>query len=1481
MANNNHASNQKPQALVVGINKYENREFANLQVPAVNARYMEVRLQHKGNFEVETLYKVTRKELKEQIVQLFKPKGHNSKIALLYFSGYVYVKDEGIKEVFLTTSDSDPSEDYELGVSLRWLNQLLKESSVEQQIIILDCCYNEEQKLEIDKFIPGYQNGKDRFILISFHKENTEFLQNNNVCSFLTNAILSTLKEDGKQSCTDNKTLIKILKKQYENRLRDYGNYKRISFGKKINIIVNSSAENNQENTTSISHHNQRQNPYKGLAYFEFEDAEYFYGRQKLTDELLEKVRKNNFLAVMGASGSGKSSVTRAGLVYQLKLGEQISGSDKWIISIFQPGNYPLQSLAEALAKGILVDNQDSEDEIREKIAEAKEYIDRGSDGLEKLISQANTKRVVIVIDQFEEVFIHCKDDNEKEKFLECLLNTLPKVENNKLCLVLVFRADFFGRCAEQEYYGLARKIQQHLVAVTPMDDDELKDAIEGPANELGVNVGSTLKRDLVTEVKTEPGSLPLLQYFLEKNWEENQKSWQLGNAKKLVNKINKPLNRVLEDYANNVYKDLPQKERWIAKYIFLKLTYLGENTGHTRKKTAASELDNTSRYESEDINIVKQKLIDNKLIITSTEKRDDGSEVEFVNLIHDALIIHWSKLRFWLNEYSLYSKSKEYIEEKARKWKASKYDTSYLYTGEELKETEKSIEKYGDILALKTSAKDFIQASIKYRDEQKLKEEQEQQRKNDDKNRRNRNDLLSVVGVVFIVIVLIGIIVFSNWSSDRASTEQNEKYLSNQSVALTSYSKTLFNDKRQFDALLEALRAIVPLKKQELPLPNNIKPVLRQAIDGVKELDRLEGHQGSIYHVGFSPDGKILASGSLDKTIKLWNVETGEEILPGLSKHNRKVYNVIFNPGNGSQLASSSADGTIRLWNLETGEYGKYKTLTGHKGKVYGLSFSQDGKIIASSSLDKTIKLWNVKTGKEVFSPLIGHEGKVYSISFNPQNNTQLVSGSADGTVRLWNIETGESKILSNRDYNVSNVSFSPDGQKLASGSTDGTVHIWNLETGKEFNTLNKHKLNVSSVSFSLDSKTLASGSFDNTIKLWDVATGKQITTIAGHKDWIYDVSFNPKDGKDGRKILASGSADGTIRLWDIDKVQSITTLTGHKNWVNSVIFNPQDDRQLASASVDGTVKIWNISTGKKRTISTKHKRINSVSFSHDGKILASSSANGSIQLWNTQTLQEIEPSLIGHNNWVNSLSFNPKDSSQLASGSNDETIKVWNIKTGKLIYPPLKGSSEFSAVNFSFDGKTLAAASFDNTIKLWDAKTGQEKPSLAGHKNKVSSINFSRDNKLLVSGSYDKTVKIWNLETGKVKTLKGHTAKVESVSFSPNGKIVASGSADKTIKLWDARTGKEIKTFAEHENDVLSLSFNSKGTILASGSADEIIILWKVPSDDQISVSENFNLDLLINQGCDWARSYLENNPNVSNNDKHLCENINPNYE
>lgn len=1478
--NENKPSNQKPQALVVGINKYEyRRELKNLRVPTVNAHCIATRLKKQGDFEVEQLNNITRKKFKEEIVKLFKANGSNPQMALLYFSGYILVKKE-TQEVFLATTDSNPDEDYELGVSLQWLKQLLQErpDDEQKQIIILDCCYPEQQKLDINKLLPGYQNKKDRLFLILFHENNQTFLQKNNVCSFLTNAILNILKNDENPSCTDSKILIQKLKEKYEKKLKKCGDYKRINFGKRIDLLLQ---PNDYENETEKASNDKKyltENPYQGLESFKKSESDYFFGRQKLTDELLGKLRKNNFLAVMGASGSGKSSVIKAGLIYQLEQGDKISDSDSWETVMFQPGTFPLQSLAEALAEKIRITSKDNTEIQQDKVFEV---IDKGVDGLVDFIRKARASRIVLVIDQFEEIFTLCEDNDKRKKFLNCILGALEKLDVKEFCLVIALRADFFGKCAEQvyeirttnkqgetktEFKGLARKIQQNLVAVTPMIQEELEEAIEGPAKELGVDVENGLRDKLVEDVLSEPGSLPLLQYGLKKIWEENKEEWKKEEnkeeSKKSVEIILKednyrPLKEVLEKYADGVYEELGEKnpqDPAIAKYIFLKLIYFGSGTDDTRKRIFIDELIQQNLYSEKDIERVKDKLYEKDLIDVYKEINDKGEKPNVINLVHDSLIRYWSKLQDWLKEYRPYKRFQEDIEHDAEKWEENGFDDKYLYKEKKLEEVDKFKQEYEYILTLSEKAQKFIVQSKDHLN--KIKDQEEK-----DNTKKLRN-IIAIATTILICITLL-------LSQAQINITNIDKERSQQSIALTRYSEKLFDDKQQFDALIEGLQAAVLLNKQELPLPKNIKPLLRQAVDGVKERNRLEGHGGSIYDVDISPDGKILASGSLDETIKLWNLETGEEIIPPLIGHKGKVYSVNFNPFDSTQLASSSADGTIRLWNnLKTGEY---KELIGHKAKVYSLSFCPDGKILASSSKDKTIKLWNLETGKEILS-LTGHKGKVYSVSFNPHDSKQLASASADGTVRLWNIQTGQNEIISERDYNVYNVGFSPDGKKLASGSNDGTIHIWNFGTGKDFNTLNKHQFSVNSISFNNDSTTLASGSYDNTIKLWDVATGKEITTITGHKDWVYNVSFYAKDGKE---FLASGSADKTIRLWDIDKIQSITTLSGHDNWVNSVVFNPQNNNQLASASVDGTIKFWNVKTGDKQSIVTKHKRINSVSFSHDGKILASSSADGSIKLWNTDTLEEIKPALAGHNNWVNSLSFNPKDSTKLASASNDETVKVWDIKKGETI-KSLKGHNEFSSVRFSFDGKTLAAASFDNTIRLWDTKTGIEKSNspLIGHGNKVSSISFSHDGKYLASGSFDKTIRIWNLKTGEVKTLKGHTGKVESVSFSPDGKILASGSADKTIKLWDVTKGKEIKTFAQHQDNVLSVSFNADGTILASGSADEKIILWKIPGEQEINEAEKKDLEQLIQEGCKWVSSYLQNNPNVSENDKHLCD-------
>ncbi|MEH1858604.1 MAG: AAA-like domain-containing protein [Nostoc sp.] len=712
-------------------------------------------------------------------------------------------------------------------------------------------------------------------------------------------------------------------------------------------------------------------------------------------------------------------------------------------------------------------------------------------------------------------------------------------------------------------------------------------------------------------------------------------------------------------------------------------------------------------------------------------------------------------------------------------------------------------------------------------------------------------------IGSVVLGFALLGAV--ASFIATQKSLEELKKAEAAREVALTvtrleqdgTNALQLFESCREFDALLLAMETAGTLKslvkdKQSLadypaysPL-SNLQRILSST--NIREQNRLEGHSDEVFSVVFSPDGKTLASASRDKTIKLWNRETGKEITT-LRGHSDRVISVVFSP-DGKTLASASHDKTIKLWNRETGK--EITTLRGHSDRVYSVVFSPDGKTLASASRDKTIKLWNFDTGKEI-TTLTGHSSLVFSVVFSPDGKT-LASASYNKTIKLWNRETGK-EITTLRGHSdwVNSVVFSPDGKTLASASYNKTIKLWNLDTHKEITTLRGHSGSVNSVVFSPDGKTLASASDDNTIKLWNRDTGKEITTLRRHSNSVNSVVFSP-DGK----TLASASDDKTIKLWNRDIGKEITTLRGHSDWVSTVVFSP-DGKTLASASLDKTIKLWNRDIGKEITTLRGHSDwVITAVFSPDGKTLASASYDKTIKLWNRDTGKAIT-TLRGHSDQVRSAVFSP-DGKTLASASYDKTIKLWNRDTGKEITTLRGHSDQVRSAVFSPDGKTLASASDDKTIKLWNRDTGKEITTLRGHSSSVNSVVFSPDGKILASASLDNTIKLWNLDTGKaITTLRGHISSVYSVEFSPDGKTLASASNDNTIKLWNLDTGKEITTLIGHSDSVYSVEFSPDGKTLASASGDNTIKLW------------NLNLDDLLAQGCSRLKSYLISHPDA----------------
>jgi len=462
----------------------------------------------------------------------------------------------------------------------------------------------------------------------------------------------------------------------------------------------------------------------------------------------------------------------------------------------------------------------------------------------------------------------------------------------------------------------------------------------------------------------------------------------------------------------------------------------------------------------------------------------------------------------------------------------------------------------------------------------------------------------------------------------------------------------------------------------------------------GQPEIKFQTGHSEGVNSVSFSPDGKYIASGKDEDTVKLWEVESGKEIRT-FTGHTSSVTSVSFSP-DGKYIASGSNDDTVKLWEVDSGK--EIRTLTGHTGDVNSVSFSPDGKYIASGSDDDTVKLWEVDSGKEIRT-LTGHTSFVKSVSFSPDGK-YIASGSNDDTVKLWEVDSGkEVRTFSGHTECVKSVSFSPDGKYVISGSWDDTVKLWEVDSGKEIRTLTGHTVAVISVSFSLDGKYIASGSWDGTVKIWEVDSGKEIRTFLGH---TYSVSFSP----DGKYVI-SGSWDETVKLWEVDSGKEIRTLTGHTGDVNSVSFSP-DGKYVISGSWDKTVKLWEVDSGKEiRTFSGHTFSVSSVSFSPDGKYVISGSWDETIKLWEVDSEKEIR-TFSGHTANVWCVSFSP-DGKYIASGSDDNTVKLWEVDSGKEIRTFTGHTYDVRSVSFSPDGKYIASGSLDGTVKLWDVETGE----------------------------------------------------------------------------------------------------------------------------------------------------------------------------
>jgi WD40 repeat protein len=580
--------------------------------------------------------------------------------------------------------------------------------------------------------------------------------------------------------------------------------------------------------------------------------------------------------------------------------------------------------------------------------------------------------------------------------------------------------------------------------------------------------------------------------------------------------------------------------------------------------------------------------------------------------------------------------------------------------------------------------------------------------------------------------------------------------------------------------------------------------------------------HLGCVNSVFVSSDNRYILSGSYDKTIKLWDLETGD-LKYTLKGHSNWV-NSVFVSRDNRHIVSGSKDRTIRVWELETGEL-KY-TQAEHSGFINSVFVSSDNRYIVSGSEDKTIKVWDLETGN-LKNTLQGHLNPVNSV-FVSSDNRYIVSGDFDAKIIVWVLETGELKYTQEEHSSfVNSVFVSSDNRYIVSGSRDATIKVWELETGSLKHTLQGHSSSVRSVFVSSDSRYIVSGSDDKTIKVWELETGNLNQTIQGHSNCVTSVVAS----SDNRYIV-SGSSDQAIKVWELEAGELKPTLQGHSNWVYSV-FVSSDNQYIVSGSADETIKVWELETGDlKHTLKGHSSYVHSVFISRDNRYIVSGSADETIKVWKLKT-GKLKHTLKGHSDVVNSV-FVLSDNRYIVSGSKDKTIKVWNLETGAY-YNLLEYSHWIFSVFVSSDNRYIVSGSADEIINVWEFETGNFKHTLLGHSNYVNSIFVSSDNRYVASGSADETIKVWDLETGELKhTLQGHSLNVTSVFVSSDNRYIVSASNDKTINLWELETGNLKHTLQGHSSSVRSVFVSSDSRYIVSGSDDKTIKVWELDSAD-----------------------------------------------
>jgi WD40 repeat protein len=1195
------------------------------------------------------------------------------------------------------------------------------------------------------------------------------------------------------------------------------------------------------------------ENPYVGLRPFMREDSRLFFGRREQTIALLALLRESRFLPVVGSSGSGKSSLVRAGLVPALLGGFLVQDRDRWLVATMKPGDAPFTNLAQAL-----IDVADTDEAASTSAAALAEQI--GADPFDAVSSAiaervGDRKNLLLIVDQFEEIFAFRGDADsdtsaltgeqsralharltrraEADEFVSLLLELSQALEL-PVYVVITMRSDFAGDC--DLFRGLPEAMNRTRYLVPRLRREQLREAIEGPALLENVKLAPRLLDRLLNELGDRADQLPIMQHALLQTWERWRASPSSAGAviEQRDYESAGTLDAALARHADELLDAVDPR---LVELLFKRLA--DTDLRGRRVRRAASfgdlrELAEASRFSEQDVERALESFQASGRHFVSVATAG-ASDERRVDISHESLIRQWPALRAWVDqERAARDELRALLAEHDRHERSGRTAPTLLQEAD-LAVAEHWLAQHrpNATWASRYAAGGAFEAVVAYVARSK------QQRARAERA-RTRTFIAVFAALLALALAAAGFGAYA-WresqksaAAERVAIEAERRAKASRAAAESQLAENLFAQGR--DALRagdteQAARALAE-SYQLNPESQNTRLLLPHAIALGPELLAAvlaaSSDRAPVQRAAFSPNGSRVVTASGDHSARLWEVPSGR-LVAQLSGHQDFVNDAVFSP-DGALIFTASSDKSLRVWDASTGK--PISTLLSGE-LIYGLAFQGADALAISAAEGARARVWQLTRSPDgavnaaLRAQLKGPSASLTSATFSA-DAARIVTTSADHTAGLWDAASGAllMKLNAPTGMTFSAVALSRDGALLATSTIareDGgapaeqatAVRIWSEETGALQHVLIGHDAAVDAIAFSSDpsSKLIVTASRDHTARVWD-ESGALLATLVGHEDQVGGARLSA----DGERVVTF-SRDETARLWYARSGTPIAVLTGHADKVSDASFSP-DGRYLATVSDDATARLWNTGASLAATILRGHTGpVNAASFSADGTRVVTGSQDNTARLWDERSGAQLFQ--LDHGAPVNAASFSA-DGKMVVTASADGSAAAWSLAAGTRPIR-MQHDAAVNAATFSADGSRIATASDDTTAAVWDASTGKQLQVFRHDDKAVRSATFSPDQRLVLTRTADGTISLWDVSSGKRLITNGGEL-VDVIAWSPDGKTIVTGAYEATT-FWDA---PEWKPRPKHDDgEVSALSFDPSGGRVAVAKGTWVRVL------------------------------------------------------